>query len=340
MIKLKSIVNEIEFESGHYGSKKSWLMLEEFLKNYDFVPERAAMKILSYVDNTKGDEPLPKELQQILIDSFDEILKKSGKLYILRKDAGLNHYVCFDFSKPARGGLFFIGKMITMKFNKQFGYSPQKQFGFDKVENIKLSEVAANYRGQGYGSKLYDALLGYVDAVFSDDLLYQGSYNVWINHIRKRSKFFGVLINADWTQTILPIYNEETLKKSKLSDPQIKGFVGIIKSPPAQLLKLKTFLDGINPDEVFVLDTEPRNIPKNKILDFVIDAIEDSVSSEDLLNQEEPEDDNKPWIYFDVNDDYWIGRKNTNHFKAAFIPLDFANIYIKEVADGLEWFLL
>lgn len=340
MIKLKSIVNEIEFESGHYGSKKSWLMLEEFLKNYDFVPERAAMKILSYVDNAKGDEPLPKEFQQILINSFDEVIKKSGKLQILRKDADLKHYVCFDFSKPARSGLFFIGKIITMEFNKKFGYSPQKQFGFDKVETIKLSEVAANYRGQGYGSKLYDALMGYVDALYSDDLLYQGSYNVWINHIRKRSKFFGVLINADWTETILPIYNEETLKKSKLSDPEIKGFVGILKSPPPQLLKLKTFLDGINPDEVFVLDADPRNIPKNKTLEFIIDAIEDSVSSEDLLGYEEPEDENEPWVYFEVNDSYWIRPKNAKYFKAAFIPLDNANLWIKEVEDGLEWFLL
>jgi hypothetical protein len=194
--------------------------------------------------------------------------------------------------------------------SKRLNYSPKKQLNIENAEEIHLSQVSKEYLGKGYGKLLYDAAIKSSDILYSDGVLFEGSFKMWINHIRRNSKFFGV---SGWGNVILPIFSEDGLNKTKLGEIE-GGFVAIPKKVPTQLIKLQEFLNGKEPHELAVFYT-------GYTLKKVIRDIESFGVLDDFIEDYELESG-------DVK--YGVG----------YIIAGNATVFVKESADDLEYFVL
>jgi hypothetical protein len=195
--------------------------------------------------------------------------------------------------------------------NKRLNYSPKKQLNIDNAEEIHLSQVSKEYLGKGYGKLLYDAAMISTDILYSDRVLFEGSFKMWINHIRKNSNFFGVAGEGD---VILPIFSEDGLDKTKLMKATDGGLVAIMKKVPTQLIKLQEFLNGIEPHNLVVFQTKEK-------LEVVTKNIESSGSLDDLAKK-----------YYSLYGTLKSG--------AGYIMAGNATIFVKESGDDLEYFVL
>ena len=336
-MKLKNLLNELELHSGHFTKSSAYDVLMDFLFEDKVIPKSVANKIVSFVDNVEDPETkLPNDLKKLILSSGKKVYNE-GNTYVIKTETpgNLVLYAAYNFDEPALDGLFFVGRLLTVLYNPTIKFSPQKQFKLNRVERIKLSEVPTEHRGKGYGSILYDSAMGTTSALYSDAILFSGSLSVWLKHIRRKSNFFGVY--SGLRGVLLPIYDDEGMNPKNLKKTgglSSSGFVSISKSVPSQLVKLQQFLDGINPHEVEeIIATVNKGKKVGNMTQEVIDRIEDAVSSEDLLKMTA---DDK--IRFETKDTFSILRAKP--FKAGFITTKESTIFVKEVGDELEWFLM
>lgn len=336
-MKLKNLLNELELHSGHFTKSSAYDVLMDFLFEDNVVPKSVANKITSFVDNVEDPETkLPNDLKKLILSSGKKVYNE-GNTYVIKSETSGNLvlYAAYNFDEPALDGLFFVGRLLTTLYKSELKLSPQKQFKLNRVEKIKLSEVPTEHRGKGYGSILYDSAMGTTDALYSDAILFSGSLSVWLKHIRRKSNFFGVYSGI--RGVLLPIYDEsgmDTKNLKKTGGLSNSGFVSISKSVPPQLTKLQEFLDGVNPHEVEeIIAVINKGKKVGNMTQEVIDRIEDSVSSEDLLKMTVGDK-----IRFETKDTFSTLR--TKPFKAGFITTKESTIFVKEVGDGLEWFLM
>ena len=338
MMKLKNILNELEIRKGHFGKEKSFDLLDDFLFEDKMVSKEVANKVSDYVstismDKKESETLLPKDLQRLLVGAGKKVYSQ-GTLYVIKKDITKESvvYVMYDFSKPAYDGLFFIGRLLTSLLRPELPLSPQKQFTLNRVEKISLSQLGVEHLGQGFGSILYDSAIKSTDALYSDVMLYSGSFKVWVNHMRNGSKFFGIYSGE--RKVLLPIYDEEGMDKSKFSKLEMtSGFVAISKNVPSQLDKLTKFLDGINPHQVVEIRVDRFKITPSDVTGAVIDKIDTSSDSEDLLTMTK---DDKINLFTAQS----FSKQKKIPFIAGYIISKDATIFVKEVGDGLEWFLM
>jgi hypothetical protein len=311
MIRLKKILNELDVNRGHFTKDSSMELIEDYLYHDGVIPKSIADKVMGSIDKSKDEKPLSKDLQSLLTSKAGVEVYGSGTISIFKKPTrdGII-YSGFDFSQPAKKGLFFFGRLFTVKMSKRLNYSPKKQLNIDNAEEIHLSQVSKEYLGKGYGKLLYDAAIKSTDILYSDGVLFEGSFKMWINHIRRNSKFFGV---SGWGNVILPIFSEDGLNKTKLGEIE-GGFVAIPKKVPTQLIKLQEFLNGKEPHELAVFYT---GYTSKK----VIRDIESFGVLDDFIEDYELESG-------DVK--YGVG----------YIIAGNATVFVKESADDLEYFVL
>jgi hypothetical protein len=311
MIQLKKILNELDVNRGHFTKDSSMELIEDYLYYDGVIPRSVADKIMNVIGKSEGDKPLPKDLQSLIVSKAGMKVYGSGTTFIFKKTTrdGIL-YSGFDFSHPAKNGLFFFGRLFTVKMSKRLNYSPKKQLNIENAEEIHLSQVSKEYLGKGYGKLLYDAAIKSSDILYSDGVLFEGSFKMWINHIRRNSKFFGV---SGWGNVILPIFSEDGLNKTKLGEIE-GGFVAIPKKVPTQLIKLQEFLNGKEPHELAVFYT-------GYTLKKVIRDIESFGVLDDFIEDYELESG-------DVK--YGVG----------YIIAGNATVFVKESADDLEYFVL
>lgn len=338
MMKLKNILNELEIRKGHFGKEKSFDLLDDFLFEDKMVSKEVANKVSDYVSTISADKKesetlLPKDLQRLLIGAGKKVYSK-GTIQVIKKDTDKESvvYAMYDFSKPAYNGLFFIGRLLTTLLRPELPLSPQKQFRLNRVEKISLSQLGVEHLGQGFGSILYDSAIASTDALYSDVMLYGGSFKVWVNHMRNRSKFFGIYSGE--RKVLLPIYDEEGMEKAKLSKLEMtSGFVAISKSVPSKLLKLQEFLDGINPHDVQEIQVSSK-LKGSDLLDAITYKIDSSSDSIDFLDQS----DSSYKVFF-VTRKVFSGKQDTS-FVAGYITSKEATIFVKETGGGLDWFMV
>jgi hypothetical protein len=314
MIRLKKILNELLISSGHFTKDSSMELIEDYFYAHGgdgVIPKSIADKVMKVISGTEGDTPLPKDLQSLLISKAGIKVYGSGTISIFKKTISDRIiYSGFDFSQPAKKGLFFFGRLFTVKMSNKLNYSPKKQLNIDNAEEIHLSQVSKEYLGKGYGKLLYDAAIKSSDILYSDGVLFEGSFKMWINHIRRNSKFFGV---SGWGDVILPIFSEDGLNKTKLSQSE-GGFVAIPRKVPTQLIKLQEFLNGKEPYELVVFYTDDKL--QNVIQDVEsFGALDDFTEKYDLVNGEVK---------------YGVG----------YIITGNATVFVKESGDDLEYFVL
>jgi hypothetical protein len=311
MIQLKKILNELDVNRGHFTKDSSMELIKDYIYHDGVIPKSIADKVMDAIDKSKDEKPLSKDLQSLLTSKAGVKVYGSGTISIFKKPTrdGII-YSGFDFSQPAKKGLFFFGRLFTVKMSKRLNYSPKKQLNIDNAEEIHLSQVSKEYLGKGYGKLLYDAAIKSSDILYSDGVLFEGSFKMWINHIRRNSKFFGV---SGWGNVILPIFSEDGLNKTKLGEIE-GGFVAIPKKVPTQLIKLQEFLNGKEPHELAVFYT-------GYTLKKVIRDIESFGVLDDFIEDYELESG-------DVK--YGVG----------YIIAGNATVFVKESADDLEYFVL
>lgn len=338
MIKLKDILSELEIRKGHFGKEKSFDLLDDFLFEDKFVSKPVAKQISDYVSTISADKKesqtlLPKDLQRLLIGAGKKVYSK-GTIQVIKKDTDKESvvYVMYDFSKPAYDGLFFIGRLLTTLLRPELPLSPQKQFKLNRVEKISLSQLGVEHLGQGFGSILYDSAIASTDALYSDTILYGGSFKIWVKHMKNKSKFFGVYSGN--RKIILPVYTDEGLENAKLKSLEYSsGFVAITKNVPSQLLKLQQFLDGINPHNLVEIEANSR-LGASDMLKAIVDKIDSSTDTIDLLNTRDPSDK----VFFFTEKSF--SGKGQSPFVAGYILAKNATIFIKESGGGLDMFLL
>ena len=311
MIQLKKILNELDVNRGHFTKDSSMELIKDYIYHDGVIPKSIADKVMDAIDKSKDEKPLSKDLQSLLTSKAGVKVYGSGTISIFKKPTrdGII-YSGFDFSQPAKKGLFFFGRLFTVKMSKRLNYSPKKQLNIDNAEEIHLSQVSKEYLGKGYGKLLYDAAIKSIDILYSDGVLFEGSFKMWINHIRRNSKFFGV---SGWGNVILPIFSEDGLNKTKLGEIE-GGFVAIPKKVPTQLIKLQEFLNGKEPHELAVFYT-------GYTLKKVIRDIESFGVLDDFIEDYELESG-------DVK--YGVG----------YIVAGNATVFVKESGDDLEYFVL
>ena len=311
MIRLKKILNELDVNRGHFTKDSSMELIEDYLYYDGVIPKSIADKVMGEIDKSKDEKPLSKDLQSLLTSKAGVKIYGSGTVSVFKKPTADGIiYSGFDFSQPAKKGLFFFGRLFTVKMSKGLNFSPKKQLNIDNAEEIHLSQVSKDYLGKGYGKLLYDAAIKSTDILYSDRVLFEGSFKMWINHIRRNSKFFGV---GGWGDVILPVFSEDGLNKTKLGESE-GGFVAISKKVPTQLIKLQEFLNGKEPHELVVFYT-------NDTLQNVIQDVESFGALDDFTEK-----------YDLVNGDVKYG--------VGYIVAGNATVFVKESGDDLEYFVL
>ena len=314
MIQLKKLLNELDVRRGHFMKDTSLDLIEDYLYNDGVVPNSVADKIMDAINSAEDDRPLSKPLQSLLISKVGTKVYGSGTIQVFKKQTpdGII-YSGFDFSLPVQSGLFFFGRILTEKLDRRLEYSPKKQLNIDNAESIHLSQVSKDHLGKGYGKVLYDAVMKSTDIVYSDSVLFEGSFKVWINHIRRKSKFFGIV---GWGGVIFPIFTEEGLNKTKLMKVSdfSGGLVGITKKVPTQLIKLQEFLNGVEPYDIAIFSTEDK-------LQGVMKDIESFASMNDFMN--------------DYSHEYGSLKSGVGCILSGN-----STIFVKESGDDLEYFIL
>lgn len=277
MIRLKNILNEIDTGAGHLNQYTGEMLfqevfdevygLENFIElgrsGFFFVGSKSNEINKVMVDAAKKNKKMPKEIKDKMLKSFGKVIRSTRDIVITLQEGGDFDYMyhMFDFSKPVEmidrtdfgdnrpvfAINFYVGHIFTEKINRQFYYSPKKQLGLSKIQQVHLSELGKEYRGQGYGAMLYDTVAGELDAIYSDSILYKGSLAMWTKHMRKKARFFGAIL-SDEDAVIVPISGEIDKKVIRAAD----GFVSIFKNVPPKLIEMEKFLSGIPIDNIHI----------------------------------------------------------------------------------------
>lgn len=343
MIRLKNILGEIETGAGDLNKYTGEMLFQNVFdevygiddiielerSGFFFVGSKSNEINRVMIDFSKKNKKMPKEIKDKILKPFGKVIRSTGDIVITLQGGGDFDYIyhMFDFSKPVemidRTGFgdnrpvfainFYVGNIFTEKVNRQFYYSPKKQLGLSNIQQVHLSQIGTEHRGQGYGAMLYDTVAGSVDAIYSDSILYKGSLAMWTKHMRKKSRFFGAIL-SDEDGIIVPISGEIDKKVIRAAD----GFVSIFKNVPPKLIEMKNFLSDIPLEQIYI--SEP--IENNEIsVNRMIDALERSISINDL---------NKAIESWQIESKYTTAIYL--HEKTTFV--------VKEVGDELDYMLI
>ena len=279
------------------------------------------------IESAKKNKKMPKDIQNKIIKAFGKTIRSNGDIVVtlIEGEASDYAYHMFDFSKPVKmvGRTnydkrpvfevnFYVGHIMLDSIRNDYYYSPKNQLGLSNIQQVHISEIGKEYRGQGYGSFLYDTVASQVDAIYSDSTLFKGSLGMWTKHMRKRAKFFGAILDEDGV--IVPVSGEINKKTTDVVD----GFVAIFKKVPPKLKEMETFLSGIQLDNIYISD----NIEDSKIsLTRMTDTLDRVVTLSDF---------SEAITYEDLDDNYTAGI--FLHRKTTFV--------VKEVGDGLDYMLI
>ena len=341
MIKLKNILNEIDAQSGEMNSFTGFQLFQQEFDNipnlddileveqYGFFFTSNVDKISKLmIDADKNKKKMPKEIQNKITKAFGKTIRSTGDIVITHtKNSDYdNAYHVFDFSKPVKiiGRAdyyddnrpilevnFYVGHILTDNVENDIYYSPKKQLGLSNIQQVHIAELGKEYRGQGYGSLLYDAVAKQVDAIYSDSTLFKSSLAMWTKHMKKVSRFFGANLGG---YLIVPVSGEIDKKTIDAAD----GFVAIFKNVPPKLKEMEKFLSGIPIDNIYVTDDiDNTDVNLKRMVDILDEVTTLSELNETIFDEPLPAN-------------YTVGI--FLHEKATFV--------VKEVGEELDYMLI
>lgn len=295
MIKIKQLLTELELKSGDYVG---------------FGRESADM-VYDIVQRNSSDNNLQNKLHTIFINekltaakklsALTSVLKgsvvgKMGTFVLITTAEGSDvNYSCWNFDPMIweDGYEFcvgFISTQILKTKNVEYGFA--NAFELKNVLQIHDSSVADKYKGKGIGKFMYDSVMKTCDALLSDRILYQGSFGMWTGHVKKDAKLFGMRLNCSGRTMIIPISSNVSLDRKSITilnnreESNLVGFIGIYNNVPPTLLKLQSFVAGINPVDIAIWTNNNPSLSSSA--DDIYDIIEDATSLQDIIDDITP----------------------------------------------------
>jgi len=253
MIKLKSLIGEITLGSGHAGTKDTVVDVGSFVSRLDKLG--FDIKPSLYVRGLEGDAraraigvlpsvELPIEqlkAQAEPVDGQPGLHLWSNQLY------DRPFYYLLNFNATVIKDLV-IATLEGDRRSLGMGYSPSTAFNLPALE-VHWSGVADQFRGKGYGKLIYKAVLEKEGTLYSDTILFKGSYGLWTNYLPSISTWYGGLLPISWIKGedySLPIAITTQEAQSKaFAESALSGFIASVR-PSTQLRKLGYNLKGLS----------------------------------------------------------------------------------------------
>lgn len=249
MIKLKNLVSEMILSKGHAGGERAVDLLD-FVKKLSKLDFRQADVLTHYQQDQLEKQPVTR----IPLDYLKTASQPIGDQANLRlwSDSIYERpfYYIFDFSASTLKD-FVVATLQGDRRDLNLAYSPRAAFDLPVFE-IHWISVANHLRGRGYAKLLYKIVLQKEGTLYSDDILFAGSYKLWTEYLPKISTWYGGLLPLSWVTSDensgysmpIPITPEE-MKSQQFAAKILKGFIASVQ-PSSTLRKLGYNLKGLS----------------------------------------------------------------------------------------------
>ena len=294
MIKLTDLLKELDLRSGDLDDNITleqvlFAFLEDFQIDEDEFFENNDELIPGAIFNPR----LVKKTTLIADGDYEFIVPSSyrGTLYLVNtKGTSLDDYV--------------IGQVEVEKIYINANSGLTKPYRLPGAE-IHLTYISPKYRGKGLGVKMYTMLLEAYKTVFSDNVLYPGSWSLWISKLAPIGLKSGNFIGGEVGGIIVPFTPEDISNSSLMEGIGVDHLILSIE-PPQVLLDIKQALSGLSLSKGDYGIYEPTTQIKIAELDAVVDesaSIEEVIEGADLMQMVGlNDDDNYPVIVVATQD--------------------------------------
>jgi hypothetical protein len=294
MIKLTDLLKELDLRSGDLDDNITleqvlFAFLEDFQIDEDEFFENNDELIPGAIFNPR----LVKKTTLTTDGDFEFIVPSSyrGTLYLVNtKGTTLDDYV--------------IGQVEVEKIYINANSGLTKPYRLPGAE-IHLTYISPKYRGKGLGIKMYTMLLEAYKTIFSDNVLYPGSWSLWISKLAPIGLKQGNFIGGEVGGIIVPFTPEDISNSSLMEGIGVDHLILSIE-PPQVLLDIKQALRGLSLSKGDYGIYEPTTQIKITELDAVVDesaSIEEVIEGADLMQMVGlNDDDNYPVIVVATQD--------------------------------------
>ena len=301
MIKLTDLLKELDLRSGDLDDNITleqvlFAFLEDFQIDEDEFFENNDELIPGAIFNPR----LVKKTTLIADGDYEFIVPSSyrGTLYLVNtKGTALDDYV--------------IGQVEVEKIYINANSGLTKPYRLPGAE-IHLTYISPKYRGKGLGVKMYTMLLEAYKTVFSDNVLYPGSWSLWVSKLAPIGLKSGNFIGGEVGGIIVPFTPEDISNSSLMEGIGVDHLILSIE-PPQVLLDIKQALSGLSLSKGDYGIYEPTTQIKIAELDAVVDesaSIEEVIEGADLMQMVGlNDDDNYPVIVVATQDALAIVRE-------------------------------
>jgi len=234
MIKLTDLLKELDLRSGDLDDNITleqvlFAFLEDFQIDEDEFFENNDELIPGAIFNPR----LVKKTTLTTDGDFEFIVPSSyrGTLYLVNtKGTSLDDYV--------------IGQVEVEKIYINANSGLTKPYRLPGAE-IHLTYISPKYRGKGLGIKMYTMLLEAYKTIFSDNVLYPGSWSLWISKLAPIGLKQGNFIGGEVGGIIVPFTPEDISNSSLMEGIGVDHLILSIE-PPQVLLDIKQALRGLS----------------------------------------------------------------------------------------------
>jgi predicted GNAT family acetyltransferase len=294
MIKLTDLLKELDLRGGDLDDNITleqvlFAFLEDFQIDEDEFFENNDELIPGAIFNPR----LVKKTTLTTDGDFEFIVPSSyrGTLYLVNtKGTTLDDYV--------------IGQVEVEKIYINANSGLTKPYRLPGAE-IHLTYISPKYRGKGLGIKMYTMLLEAYKTIFSDNVLYPGSWSLWISKLAPIGLKQGNFIGGEVGGIIVPFTPEDISNSSLMEGIGVDHLILSIE-PPQVLLDIKEALRGLSLSKGDYGIYEPTTQIKITELDAVVDesaSIEEVIEGADLMQMVGlNDDDNYPVIVVATQD--------------------------------------
>jgi GNAT superfamily N-acetyltransferase len=301
MIKLTDLLKELDLRGGDLDDNITleqvlFAFLEDFQIDEDEFFENNDELIPGAIFNPR----LVKKTTLIADGEYEFIVPSSyrGTLYLVNtKGTALDDYV--------------IGQVEVEKIYINANSGLTKPYRLPGAE-IHLTYISPKYRGKGLGIKMYTMLLEAYKTIFSDNVLYPGSWSLWISKLAPIGLKSGNFIGGEVGGIIVPFTPEDISNSSLMEGIGVDHLILSIE-PPQVLLDIKEALGGLSLSKGDYGIYEPTTQIKIAELDAVVDesaSIEEVIEGADLMQMVGlNDDDNYPVIVVATQDALAIVRE-------------------------------
>lgn len=163
-----------------------------------------------------------------------------------------------------------------------------KPYGLEGGQ-ITLTRIIPQHRGKGYGALMYYMVLVHYGNLFSDNILYEGSRNIWLKKIYSAADFFGAEIDRDF---YIPLTFEDANNTALMKNSNVSSYLASV-TPTEEMVKLKQYVGkySLTKGEYGVYETSLNSNELTKLIDNseAVNDLEDLLSGKEIwLNNIDP----------------------------------------------------